>query len=315
MTDLALETIGLTKQYGRATAVSRLNLTVPIASIYGFLGPNGAGKTTTIRMLLGLVRPSAGSMRILGLDSATERPAIAARVAAIVEAPCFYPYLTATENLRVFAFMAGRNPSATFIGEMLASVGLASHRDKPVRAFSFGMKQRLGIAACLVTSPDVLFLDEPLNGLDPAGVVEMRHLLTQLNLAGTTIFLSSHDLSEVEQLCTHLAIVRNGCLLSQGTIADAMTTSARILVRGAPLDSIVTALERFSPGIASLLNENVIQVELREPQIPEMIRALVDAGVDIYEIRVDRDSLEDIFLRVVGDTTADGSTSTGQDSV
>ena len=243
-----IETDGLSKRYGLRRAVDGLSLAVAPGSVFGFLGPNGAGKTTTIRMLLGLVRPSGGSGRIFGHDIVRERAAFLPRVGAIVEAPAFYLFMTARNNLRVLARTAGLREPAR-IAEVLALVGLAERADEPVRAFSLGMKQRLALAAALLGRPELLFLDEPTNGLDPAGTVEMRDLIRRLGAEGHTIFLSSHMLHEVEQICTDVAIVRHGRLVAQGTVGALLANSAALLVEAEPLPLLAAVAERM--GLAA----------------------------------------------------------------
>src|SRR5690242_13447070 len=196
----AIEMNNLSKVYGSLTAVSSLNLTIPQGVIFGFLGPNGAGKTTTIRMLLGLIKPSGGSARILGYDTRRDRARILPQVGAIVESPTFYPYLSGRDNLRELARVQKGVP-ASRIEEVLELVELSARAKDKVKTYSLGMKQRLGIAAALLNRPRLIFLDEPTNGLDPQGTVDMRNLILQLGRSGHTVFLSSHLLHEVEQVC------------------------------------------------------------------------------------------------------------------
>jgi ABC-type multidrug transport system ATPase subunit len=217
--EVALRTINLTKQYGQRLAVNDLSLEVKRGEIFGFLGPNGAGKTTTIRMALGLIRPTAGSVEILGQDVITKRAEILPRVGALIETPALYLYLSGRDNLRAIGSALG-GVSAKRIDAVLEVVGLAGRQKDKVRTYSLGMKQRLGIAMALLQEPDVLILDEPTNGMDPAGIVEMRDLVHALARAGKTIFISSHLLAEVQQICTRVAIISQGKLVTESSIAD-----------------------------------------------------------------------------------------------
>jgi ABC-2 type transport system ATP-binding protein len=216
----AIQTTGLTKRFGERTAVDGVDMLVPRGSAFGFLGPNGAGKTTTIRMLLGLTRASAGEMRVLGEPVPAERAIALQRVGAIVEDPHFHPYLSGLENLRVVA--AVRGPEATKrIAPALARVGLSERADEKVKRYSQGMRQRLGVARCLLADPLLLILDEPTNGLDPGGIQEFREMIrAMVEQEGRTVFLSSHLLDEVEKICDVAAIVDRGKIITQGPIAE-----------------------------------------------------------------------------------------------
>src|SRR5689334_6887960 len=217
--EIVLRTRDLTKQYGKRLAVDRLNIEVRRGEIFGFLGPNGAGKTTTIRMALGLIAPTSGSVEILGRDVATHRATILPRVGALVETPALYLYMSGRDNLRAIASVLGSVPEAR-MDAVLDLVGLRSRAKDRVKTYSLGMKQRLGVAIALLQDPDVLVLDEPANGLDPAGIVEMRDLLRTLAAAGKTIFISSHVLTEVRQICTRVAILDQGRLVTETTIDE-----------------------------------------------------------------------------------------------
>ncbi len=217
--DVVLRTINLSKRYGSRLAVDNLNLEVYRGEIVGFLGPNGAGKTTTIRMALGLITPTSGSVEILGQDVATSKARILPRVGALIETPALYLYMSGRDNLRAASAILGSVPKAR-IETVLNMVGLQARQRDRVRTYSLGMKQRLGVAMALLQDPDVLILDEPANGLDPAGIVEMRDLLHRLASEGKTVFVSSHLLSEVQQLCTRVAIVNLGKLITEATVED-----------------------------------------------------------------------------------------------
>jgi ABC-type multidrug transport system ATPase subunit len=217
--EVVLRTRNLSKHYGNRLAVNNLNLEVHRGEIFGFLGPNGAGKTTTIRMALGLIAPTSGSVEILGLDVATQRANVLPRVGALVETPALYLYLSGRDNLRAVASVLGGVPKAR-IDAVLELVGLSIRQKDRVRTYSLGMKQRLGVAMALLQDPDVLVLDEPANGLDPAGIVEMRDLMHRLSAEGKTVFISSHLLPEVQQICTRVAIINLGKLVTEATIEE-----------------------------------------------------------------------------------------------
>src|SRR5216684_2860945 len=217
--EVVLRTRNLSKHYGNRLAVNNLNLEVRRGEIFGFLGPNGAGKTTTIRMALGLIAPTSGSVEILGRDVATHRANVLPRVGALVETPALYLYLSGRDNLRAVASVLGGVPKAR-IDAVLELVGLSARQKDRVRTYSLGMKQRLGVAMALLQDPDVLILDEPANGLDPAGIVEMRDLMHRLSAEGKTVFISSHLLTEVQQICTRVAIINLGKLVTESTIEE-----------------------------------------------------------------------------------------------
>lgn len=217
--EVALRTIQLSKRYGQRMAVNDLNLEVRRGEIFGFLGPNGAGKTTTIRMALGLITPTSGSVEILGQDVVARRAQILPRVGALIETPALYLYLSGRNNLRAIGSALGGVPEKR-IDAVLELVGLAGRQKDRVKTYSLGMKQRLGVAIALLQDPDVLILDEPANGLDPAGIVEMRDLMHRLSEAGKTVFISSHLLTEVQQICTRVAIINLGRLVTESSVAD-----------------------------------------------------------------------------------------------
>lgn len=304
---LAIETTKLSKVFGTRCAAQAINLSIPQGAVFGFLGPNGAGKTTTIRMLLGLVRPTSGSGRILGYDILRQRAAILPSVGALVESPAFYPYLSGRDNLRVLMQTAGRdNPRR--IAEVLDLVSLTRYAEDRVRTYSLGMKQRLAIAAALLNHPRILFLDEPTNGLDPAGTVEIRNLIRQLGAEGHTIFLSSHQLHEVEQICTDVAIINQGQMVTQGRIADLTRDCAALLVEAEPLALLRVVAERF--GIQpQILGPRTARLELPPEQTPRLVAALVNAGAAIHQITPQRSTLEQRFLELTGATNGQPVTS------
>jgi ABC-2 type transport system ATP-binding protein len=302
---LAVETKGLTKRFGDRAAVNGVDLRVPAATSFGFLGPNGAGKTTLIRTLLGLTRPSGGSWRLLGRPMPQERPAALRRVGAIVEEPRFHPHLTGRENLRVVA--AAREPAAAGrIPGALERVGLTARADERVAKYSMGMRQRLGVARCLLADPQLLILDEPMNGLDPAGIQEFREMMANLVREGRTVFLSSHLLDEVEKTCEQVAIIDRGRILMQGAVSDiARTGKPTVRIRCGDLDTATTLIP-LVPDVVRLSREDgsLVVVLGAEPGdavdglVAEMNRRLVGASVPVYSIEPERVSLEERFLEM-----------------
>src|SRR5579885_1439849 len=232
--NVIISTSRLTKVFGKLVAVNDLHLQVMRGDVFGFLGPNGSGKTTTIRMLLGLIRPTAGRAIIFGMDNAYQLSPILARIGAIVETPVFYPYLSGSDNLHVIAAASGMMQGSANnrrIDEVLEVVELRRQARQAYRTYSLGMKQRLGIAAALLTDPELVLLDEPTNGLDPQGVFEIRQLIKRLSELGKTIFLSSHILYEVQQVCNRVAILQRGNLVKQGNVSELLRQSQQIEVR------------------------------------------------------------------------------------
>src|SRR2546429_8510250 len=233
--NIVISTSRLTKAFGKLVAVNDLHLEVLRGDVFGFLGPNGSGKTTTIRMLLGLIRPTAGSISLFGLDNSTRLPEILPRVGAIVETPVFYPYLSGIDNLRIVAAASGMQlgkVNQARIDEVLNLVDLGARGRDAYRKYSLGMKQRLAIGAALLTDPELILLDEPTNGLDPAGVHEVRQLMLRLSSIGKTIFLSSHILYEVQQVCNRVAILQKGNLLKQGTAQELLREGEQLIEIG-----------------------------------------------------------------------------------
>ncbi|MDO5499708.1 MAG: ATP-binding cassette domain-containing protein [Propionibacteriaceae bacterium] len=303
--DLAVHTTGLTKDFGRQRVVDAIDLHVPAGSVYGFLGPNGSGKTTTIRMLLGLIRPSAGSASILGEPVGHGDARILGRVGSLVEGPGFHPYLSGRDNLiRIDAADLNANPATCRrrVDEALDRVGLSAAARKRYRAYSLGMRQRLGIAAALLQPRDLLVLDEPTNGLDPQGTREVRALLSDLNADGVSVLVSSHLLSEVEQICSHVGMMRTGELVSQGPLADVRgNAQPRITVLTSdPAGATTVLTERgvhdVAPsdgGVSGLIDDS------HEPET--LVAALVHAGVGIRGFEVARPALEDLFIAMTGE--------------
>ena len=308
----AIETRGLTKRFGERVAVDGVDLLVPRGSAFGFLGPNGAGKTTTIRMLLGLTKTSAGEMRMLGHAMPAERAIALQRVGAIVEDPHFHPYLSGRENLRIVAAVRGPEAAAR-IDPALARVGLAERADEKVKRYSQGMRQRLGVARCLLADPLLLILDEPTNGLDPGGIQEFREMIrAMVEHEGRTVFLSSHLLDEVEKICDAAAIVDRGKIITQGPIAELAEGGARHeLIVG--VDDPERALSLL--GTSELVREarrsdEGIRVILSgEPRSAAEINSmLVRAGLGVVRLEPVRHSLEQRFLEITSRLDAPAET-------
>ncbi len=304
MTDgLALATRGLQKRYGSQTALAGLDLTVPSGVVYGFLGPNGAGKTTTMRLLTGLIHPDAGTIEILGQPFGRRDRRRLFEVGALIESPSFYPYLSARENLRALA-AAGTPTPRSRIEELLELVGLRDRARDKVQTYSLGMKQRLGIAAALLSDPRLLLLDEPSNGLDPAGIVAMRATLRQLAASGKTVFVSSHILGEVEQLADVLGIVAAGRLVREGPIQQLLQGEGVVRVR-VPLTDVggamrvLDALAAGGEGARADGDGGWLSIHIAPARAAEVNRALATAGIYASGLETGSD-LESLFLELTG---------------
>ena len=293
MTTSVVETHELTRRYGQRLAVDRVSLTVRRGEVYGFLGPNGAGKTTTLRMLLGLVRPSAGRATVLGGEPG--RPEVARRVGALVEGPGFFPYLSGRDNLRVLTRYR-RLPDAD-ADRVLERVDLATRGRDRFKSYSLGMKQRLGVAAALLGDPELLILDEPTNGLDPAGVAEMRTLLAALAAAGQTVLLSSHLLGEVQEICDRVAVISAGRLVTEAPVTE-LRGAGGLLVRADPIDVVLAVGMRLAGDDAVTVADGLVRLRLDPDRAPELTRELVLAGAGVREIRTAERSLEEVFLEM-----------------
>jgi len=297
-----LQIENLTKRYGRRAAVLDLSLTVHRGDIYGFLGPNGAGKSTTLRMITGLVFPTSGRIRLFGLDPIREKTKALARVGAIIEAPAFYENLSGWDNVRLIASLSGP-VSRSQIVEALSIVDLLDRAYDPVSAYSHGMRQRLGIAQALLPDPEFLLLDEPTDGLDPAGIREIRNLLQKLRRErGMTIMLSSHLLSEVEQICNRVAILNEGRLLFEGTPGELQQRERRFRVR---VDDVEGAT-RFVRALdyARFLGNGggALRVEISQADLARLNRGLITAGFEVSGLETEESDLEAAFIRLTGGT-------------
>jgi ABC-2 type transport system ATP-binding protein len=301
----AISSTGLTKRFrGGQVAVDGVSLAVPAGSVYGFLGPNGSGKTTTIRMLLGLIYPTSGEHELLGTPMPAGATTVLTRVGSLVEGPAFHPQLSGRANLaRCDAADRTADPAtaADRISAALDRVGLLAAARKRYRAYSLGMKQRLAIAAGLLQPRDLMILDEPTNGLDPQGTREVRSLIREIAAGGTTVFVSSHLLAEVEQISTHVGVMRTGQLVFQGTLAGLRDRgSARILVRTAEPEQAVKILA--GRGLADVrAGPQEASAQLGEQRPEEINAALVHAGVPVAGLETPRPSLEDLFVELTGE--------------
>jgi len=300
----AVETHALTKRFGTNVAVDDVELMVPRASAFGYLGPNGAGKTTLIRTLLGLTRANGGTMSLLGVRVPAERAVALARVGAIVDEPRFHHHLTGRDNLRILAAARGGDAGQR-ITPALARVGLAERANDKVRTYSMGMRQRLGVAACLLGDPELLILDEPMNGLDPAGMHEMRTMIRSLVDEGRTVMLSSHLLDEVERTCDAVAIVDRGRVIRQGSIDELVHGAAGgRAVRLDCADPVAAArlIAAAGMGASASVGEAGLTVTLpagaSREAVAEVNRRLVEAGISVYGLQEVQASLEDWFLSV-----------------
>jgi ABC-2 type transport system ATP-binding protein len=296
--DYVIESENLTKRYRpHIMAVDGLDMQARRGEVYGFVGPNGAGKTTALRMFLGLVRPSSGSCMVLGQKPGA--PDALARIGALVETPAFYPYLSGRNNLRVLARHAGVSYSR--IEPVLEEVELSGRGNDRFKTYSLGMKQRLGMAAALLKDPELLILDEPTNGLDPAGMAEMRHLIRNLGQGNRTVLLSSHLMGELEQICDRIGVVKDGKIVAEGSL-DELRHGTRLKLRAKPV-------EKARELLASL--DGVSQTEIQDPDIliieadpslaADINRLLVGAGIDVSELTTTQNSLESVFLSLTGE--------------
>jgi len=301
--DAILRTIGLTKRYGRLTALQDLDLEVPRGQVYGFLGPNGAGKTTTISLILGLIAPSGGHVEMFGLDTRTHLSEALRRTGAVLERPSSYPHLSGRDNLRVWGALSG-GVDGKRLDEVLGLVGLQARGRDKVRTYSLGMKQRLGLAAALLHDPDLLVLDEPTNGLDPAGMREFRQLIKELGQLGKTVFVSSHLLGEVEQMCDHVGIVKGGRLLTQGSVAALLGRGQALEMQVTDPDRAIQVLEGLEWVNGVKRQDDRLVVDVPQERAAELSRALAEQQIYLSELRPRDSSLEEFFLEVTGEEVA-----------
>ncbi len=306
--DAAIQTVGLTKRFGKRTAVDGLDLEVRRGQIFGFLGPNGAGKSTTIRLLLGLLRADGGQAHVLGCEVVRERLRFAGRVGALVEEPAFYDHLSGRKNLEVLACLSGSRDGQR-IDQVLELVGLADRQRDKVGAYSHGMRQRLGIAQALLPRPELVILDEPATGLDPKGLVEVRELMRFLcDEEGMTIFLSSHLLHEVELICSHVGVVSQGLLIAQGRVAELLArTETHLEVSVDDVES-AAAVARELPYVDNVaVTDGRLRVALGAESAADLNSALVAAGVRVSALAPARSSLEETYLSLMAEHEDAGS--------
>jgi ABC-type multidrug transport system ATPase subunit len=293
-----IEVREITKEFNEITAVDNLTFTVKEKEVYGFLGENGAGKSTTIRMLLTLIRPTKGEIKIFGLNLSTHRKEILQRAGAIIEKPDLYKYLTAIENLNLFAIMSGLKLSRNQLMSKLEKVGLAERAESKIKTYSQGMKQRLGIAVALVHDPDLIILDEPMNGLDPQGIADIRNLINHLSKdLGKTIFISSHLLSEIEQVADSLLIIHKGKKIAEGSLQELLNPEqSRIEIETKSAKDLELQLKQTAWGSKIIeVNGEKLIMQLKREEVPILIQQITEMKIDIYSIHK-KNSLEDYFL-------------------
>jgi ABC-2 type transport system ATP-binding protein len=303
--ELAIKTSSLTKQFGSQKAVSSIDLSVPKGSVFGFLGPNGSGKTTTIRMILGLAAASKGEIELLGHPIPKELEHALPKVGALVEGPAFYPYMSGRNNL-IRIDSADRNSTSSTrkqrVDAALERVGLTNAAKKKVHAYSLGMKQRLGLANALLKPREILILDEPTNGLDPQGTREVRNLIRSLAAEGITIFVSSHLLSEIEQLCSHLAVMTAGKIVAQGSLAELRNESqTRLVLKADRIDELVDLLKTQGLTKLSLKPDRVVAPVPSDFDVASLNQLLVKKKFMVSEIRLEQPSLEEYFVNLTGE--------------
>ena len=301
--DALVEVSGLTKRYGDTLAVDGVDLTVLPGEVYGFLGPNGAGKTTTLRILTGLIAPTSGRVRVLG--GWPGESGVLRRTGSMIESPAFYPYLSGLDNLRLLAEYAG--VSRQRIDEVLELVDLADRATDRFSTYSLGMKQRLGVAAALLKDPELVILDEPTNGLDPAGMRDMRRLIRELGSDGRTVLLSSHLLGEVQQICDRVGIINSGRMVAEHNVEE-LRGEQELVVRATPRDAAQSVLTDFLGAGTVHLYDDTLRVKVDPGRAAEVNRVLVEAGIAVSELHSTERALEDIFfeLTTTGEKTDAG---------
>jgi ABC-2 type transport system ATP-binding protein len=294
-----IEVSNLTKRYRRLTAVNDMSFAVEQGQVFGFLGPNGSGKTTTIGMLLGIVNPSAGDIRLFGQYGLSDLHTARRRIGATLETPNFYPYLSGLNNLRIVARIKEKGESD--ISAALDAVGLTPRQNDRFSKYSLGMKQRLAIAGAMLGDPELVILDEPANGLDPEGMREIRDIIQGLAGQGRTIFVSSHLLNEVERTCTHIAIIRKGRILTQGSLDELVRGASVARLRSDDHDALLRALGEYQGTVNAVREGSDIVVELRDHDLAALNRFLSERNVHLSHLASQRQSLEDVFIGLTGD--------------
>jgi ABC-2 type transport system ATP-binding protein len=306
-----IQTFGLSKRYRKTTAVDGVSFRVEAGQVFGFLGPNGAGKTTTIGLLLGIITPTGGRFELFGGGTASELHAARRRIGATLETPNFYPYLSGRDNLRIVANVKRQDTGE--IERVLDLVGLGRRARHKFKAYSLGMKQRLALAATMLGDPELILLDEPANGLDPEGMREIRGIIRGLADRGKTIFLSSHLLSEVERTCTHVAIIQNGRLVRQDSVAD--VTSHRVAgLRAADLDALAAAVSEYPATLWAKRRGDRLVAEVEDGDLAGLNAWLVARGIHVSHLALEARTLEDAFMEATGATAADTEGRSEEDS-
>jgi len=295
-----VEVTGLTKRYGDTLAVDGVDLTVLPGEVYGFLGPNGAGKTTTLRILTGLIAPTSGDVRVLG--GAPGQPDVLGRTGSLIESPAFYPYLSGLDNLRLLAEYA--EVPRRKVDEVLELVDLADRARDRFSTYSLGMKQRLGVAAALLKDPELVILDEPTNGLDPAGMRDMRRLIRELGSDGRTVLLSSHLLGEVQQICDRVGIINSGRMVAEHNVEE-LRGEQELVVRAAPRERAQSILTDFLGAGAVHQYDETLRVKVQPEKAAEVNRILVEAGIAVSELHSTERALEDVFFELTSEEKAD----------
>ena len=302
MTDITLQTEELTKRFGARTAVDRLSMHVERGDVYGFLGPNGAGKSTTLRMLLGLVRPTSGAIKFQARASGWDYIRARSRIGAIVETPAFYENFSGRRNLQLLASLSGGVQSKR-VEEVLEIVDLRERARDPVKTYSYGMRQRLGIAQALLPTPELIILDEPTNGLDPQGIQQTRELIRRLREEfKLTVLLSSHLLTEIEQLCNRVGVIHEGRLLYEGAPDALVAPASRYKVRVDNLSAAFDLLIKEPDVTVSRNGAAFLHVDADAERIPSLNALLVTQGIKVYELSPAQESLEEAFLRLINGT-------------
>ncbi|MBB6570060.1 ABC transporter ATP-binding protein [Kribbella sandramycini] len=291
--DALVEVSGLTKRYGDTLAVDGVDLRVLPGEVYGFLGPNGAGKTTTLRILTGLIAPTSGRVRVLG--GTPGRPDVLGKTGSMIESPAFYPYLSGLDNLRLLAEYA--EVPRHRVDEVLDLVDLRERSRDRFSAYSLGMKQRLGVAAALLKDPELVILDEPTNGLDPAGMRDMRRLIRELGSDGRTVLLSSHLLGEVQQICDRVGIIDAGRMVAEHHVED-LRGEQELLIRAAPRESAHSVLSGLLGADAVHRYDDMLRVQVDPARAADLNRALVEAGIAVSELHTSERALEDVFFQL-----------------
>ena len=298
--EIVVETKGLTKRFGKITAVDELDIEVHQGEIFGFLGPNGSGKSTTMGMILGLIAPTSGSVRVFSMDVRHNLPSILRRTGALTESTGFYPYLSGRENLRYFARITG-GVADSRVEEVLETVDLTKRADDPFSNYSLGMKQRLGLASALLGDPEFIILDEPTNGLDPAGMKEIRQLIIKLGELGKTVFLNSHLLHEVQQVCDRVAIIKKGRIITQGAVKELLNRKNQLQIRTTETQKAFELLSAQDWLKEVTRDDERILIEIEPENSFKVSAFLAEHGVYLKEMRYFESSLEDLFLKLTGE--------------